>query len=153
MHMQPVCLNCTTFPSPGTNSKVRELPGAALFHLSFSAKDENNQGGSKVLNVVESCVLSSLYYHHVVTFAVLSFQALHDLHGRYGNALVEIAASLQLSRNIIVALVSLQSWKPFLQRWLRGCITLMDVKASSSVLDTTSKAAEDILKVGNFIYF
>ncbi|KAJ0711363.1 hypothetical protein HanOQP8_Chr09g0323011 [Helianthus annuus] len=102
----------------GTNNKVRELPGAALFHLSFSAKDKNNQGGSK---------------------------ALHDLHGRYENALVEIAASLQLSRNTVVALLSLQSWKPFLQRWLRGCITLLDVKASSSVLDTTSKAADDIL--------
>ncbi|KAD2393676.1 hypothetical protein E3N88_40653 [Mikania micrantha] len=101
-----------------SNSKVRELPGAALFHLSFSARDENNRGS----------------------------KALHDLHGRYGNALVEIAASLQLSRNIIVALLSLQSWKPFLKHWLQGCITLMDAKASSSVLDTTSKAADDILK-------
>ncbi|XP_076925841.1 protein RST1-like [Bidens hawaiensis] len=103
----------------GANSKLRALPGAALFHFSISAKGENNQGGSK---------------------------ALHDLHGRYENALVEIAASLQLLRNIIVALLSLQSWKPFLKRWLQGCITLMNVKASSSVLDTTSKAADDILK-------
>lgn len=103
----------------GTKSKARELPGAALFHLSFSAKDENSQGGSKVLQ---------------------------DLHGRYENALVEIAASLHLSRNIIVALLSLQSWKPFLQRWLQSCIMLMDIKASSGVLDTTSKVADDILK-------
>ncbi|KAK9067315.1 hypothetical protein SSX86_014641 [Deinandra increscens subsp. villosa] len=130
----------------GTNNKVRELPGAALFHLSFSAKDENNQGGSKVKHVVQSCALSSLYHRHAVTSAILSFQALHDLHGRYENALVEIAASLQLSRNIIVALLSLQSWKPFLHRWLQCCVTLMDVKASSSVLDITSKAADDILK-------
>lgn len=103
----------------GINSKAGELPGAALFHLSFSAKEENNQGTSKVLQ---------------------------DLHARYENALVEIAASLQLSRNIIVALLSLQSWKPFLQRWLRACIPLLDVKASSGLMDTTSKAADDILK-------
>ena len=77
----------------------------------------------------------------------LVLQVLHDLHARYENALVEIAASLQLSRNIIVALLSLQSWKPFLQRWLRACIPLLDVKASSSLMDTTSKAADDILKV------
>lgn len=77
----------------------------------------------------------------------LVFQVLHDLHARYKNALLEIAESLQLSRNMIVALLSLQSWKPFLQRWLRASKTLMDVKASSSVIDTSSKAADDILKV------
>nr|XP_043615297.1 protein RST1 [Erigeron canadensis] len=103
----------------GINSKERKVPGAALFHLSFSAEDENNKGGSKVL---------------------------HDLHAKYEMALVEIAASLQLSRNMIVALLSLQSWKPFLQHWLHACIKLLDIKAPTSVLDTTSKAADDILK-------
>ncbi|XP_023735166.1 protein RST1 isoform X1 [Lactuca sativa] len=103
----------------GTNNKARELPGAALFHLSFGTKDENTQRGSKVM---------------------------HDLHSRYENALMEIAASLQLSRNIIVALVSLQSWKPFLQHWMRACVMLLDVKKPSNVLDTASKAADDILK-------
>ncbi|XP_071712037.1 protein RST1 [Rutidosis leptorrhynchoides] len=103
----------------GNNSKGRELPGAALFHFSFNVKDDNNQGGLKVL---------------------------HDLHAKYEMALKEIASSLQLSRNMIVALLSLQSWKPFLQRWLRACISLMDAKASSSVLATPSKATDDILK-------
>ncbi|KAL4581590.1 hypothetical protein LXL04_006113 [Taraxacum kok-saghyz] len=103
----------------GTNNKAGELPGAAMFHLSFHTKDENTQKGSKVL---------------------------HDLHSRYEKALMEIAESLQLSRNIIVALVSLQSWKPFLQNWLRDCVVLLDVKKPSNVLDTTSKAADDILK-------
>ncbi|CAH1420627.1 unnamed protein product [Lactuca virosa] len=103
----------------GTNTKAGELPGAALFHLSFGTKDENTQRGSKVM---------------------------HDLHSKYENALMEIAASLQLSRNIIVALVSLQSWKPFLQHWMRACVMLLDVKKPSNVLDTASKAADDILK-------
>ncbi|CAI9283307.1 unnamed protein product [Lactuca saligna] len=102
-----------------TNTKAGELPGAALFHLSFGTKDENTQRGSKVMQ---------------------------DLHSKYENALMEIAASLQLSRNIIVALVSLQSWKPFLQHWMRACVMLLDVKKPSNVLDTASKAADDILK-------
>lgn len=100
----------------GTNSKAGELPGAAMFHLSFSTKDENTQRGSKVL------------------------------HSRYENALMEIAASLQLSRNIIVAILSLQSWKPFMQNWVRACVMLPDVKNPSNMLDTTSKVADDILK-------
>lgn len=77
---------------------------------------------------------------------------MHDLHSRYENALMEIAASLQLSRNIIVALVSLQSWKPFLQHWMRACVMLLDVKKPSNVLDTASKAADDILKVWCLFY-
>lgn len=63
------------------------------------------------------------------------------------NALVDIAASLQLSRNILVALMALQSWKSFVQRWMRAYISSYDAKAESAILDKTSKAASDILKV------
>lgn len=61
--------------------------------------------------------------------------------------MVEIAASLQLSRNIFVALLSLQSWKPFIRRWMRADILYFDAKSPHSVLDKSSKAANDILKV------
>ncbi|KAA8530205.1 hypothetical protein F0562_004914 [Nyssa sinensis] len=103
----------------GNNSRAGELPGAALFCLSFTTKDVTNQGAIK---------------------------GLQDVQARYENALVEIAASLQLSRNILMAILSLQSWKPFMQRWMRAHIMFLDAKASSSVLDKTSKAANDILK-------
>ncbi|KAM7509889.1 hypothetical protein LguiB_008764 [Lonicera macranthoides] len=103
----------------GSSNGVRELPGAALFCISFTPKDVNNQGATK---------------------------GSQDLHARYENALVEIAASLQLSRNILMALLSLQSWKPFMQRWMRACIMLLDAKAPTTVLDKTSKVANDILK-------
>ena len=38
-------------PFSGTNNKAGELPGAAMFHLSFHTKDENTQKGSKVKNM------------------------------------------------------------------------------------------------------
>ncbi|GJR02143.1 protein RST1 isoform X1 [Tanacetum coccineum] len=93
----------------GNNSKARELPGAALFYLAFSAKDDYNKGGSKVL---------------------------HELHARYESTFVDTAASLQLSRNMIVAILSLQSWQPFLQRWLRAC------EAADDILKSMRKVAE-----------
>ncbi|KAK9272918.1 hypothetical protein L1049_003297 [Liquidambar formosana] len=108
------------FFSSGRKSSARELPGAALLCLSFTPKDVNNQGASKELQ---------------------------DVHAGYENALVEIAASLQLSRNIFVALLSLQSWKSFMRRWMRAIILSLDAKSPSIVLDRTSKAASDILKV------
>lgn len=60
---------------------------------------------------------------------------------------MEIAASLQLSRNILLALMALQSWKDFMRRWMKAYILSYDAKALLSVLDKTSKAASDILKV------
>lgn len=60
---------------------------------------------------------------------------------------MEIAASLQLSRNILLALMALQSWKDFTRRWMKAYILSYDAKALLSVLDKTSKAASDILKV------
>ncbi|KAL7219865.1 hypothetical protein ACSBR2_012848 [Camellia fascicularis] len=104
----------------GNTTGASQLPGAALFCLSLTPKDMTT-GQQKV-------------------------QGLQDVHAKYENALVEIVASLQLSRNILIALLSLQSWKPFMQRWLRACVTFLDAKAPSTVLDKTSKAANGILK-------
>ncbi|KAL2528915.1 Protein RST1 [Forsythia ovata] len=108
------------FTSGSNSSKSREFPGAALFCLSFTQTEMKNQGMSK---------------------------GLQDVHAKYKDAMVDIAASLQVSRNILVALLSLQSWKAFMQRWMRSCITLLDTKSHYTVLDRTSKAANDILKV------
>ncbi|XP_028051437.1 protein RST1-like [Camellia sinensis] len=105
----------------GNTTGASQLPGAALFCLSLTPKDMT-KGQQKV-------------------------EGLQDVHAKYENALVEIAASLQLSRNILIALLSLQSWKPFMQRWLRACVTFLDAKAPSTVLDKTSKAANGILKI------
>ncbi|KAL5864319.1 hypothetical protein ACOSQ3_001833 [Xanthoceras sorbifolium] len=105
--------------SSGKRSYARDLPGAALLCLSFTPKSLKNQGASR---------------------------GLQDVHITYENALVDIAASLQLSRNIFVALLSLQSWKSFMCRWLRANVFLIDAKAESIALDRTSKAANDILK-------
>ncbi|KAF7819538.1 protein RST1 isoform X1 [Senna tora] len=105
--------------SSGKISEARELPGAALLCFSFTPKNVNERQGLK---------------------------GLRDVHAGYVNAMVEIAASLQLSRNILVALMALQSWKSFMRRWMRACIFSYDAKAQSAVLDKTSKAASDILK-------
>ncbi|KAF8037585.1 hypothetical protein BT93_B0463 [Corymbia citriodora subsp. variegata] len=95
---------------------ARECPGAALLCLSFTPKNSKSQG--------------------VYT----------DAHALYENMLVEIAASLQLSRNTFLALLSLQSWKSFMRRWIRANMLSLDAKVSSIALDRPSKAAHDILK-------
>ncbi|XP_048128123.1 protein RST1 [Rhodamnia argentea] len=95
---------------------ARECPGAALLCLSFTPKDSIKKG----------------------VYA--------DAHALYENMLVEIAASLQLSRNTFVALLSLQSWKSFMRRWIRANMLSLDAKVSSVALDKPSKAAHDILK-------
>ncbi|CBI34876.3 unnamed protein product, partial [Vitis vinifera] len=105
--------------SSGKNSNSKVLPGAALLCLSFTPKGVSYQGVSK---------------------------GSQEVHTRYENAVVEIAASLQLSRNILLALLSLQSWKPFMQRWMRANISSFNAKAPTTILDKTSKAANAILK-------
>ncbi|KAG7985679.1 hypothetical protein I3843_03G038900 [Carya illinoinensis] len=100
-------------------SNAKKLPGAALLSLSFTPKDVSKQGSSR---------------------------GLRDPHAGYENAMVEIAASLQLSRNIFFALLSLQSWDPFVRRWMRANILYFDAKSPPTVLDKSSKAANDILK-------
>ncbi|KAM6572330.1 hypothetical protein CsatA_016410 [Cannabis sativa] len=106
------------FPS-GKGTNVGELAGAALLCLSVTPKDMNSQRTSKGLD---------------------------DVHAAYEKTLLELAASLPLSRNIYVALLSLQSWKAFMQRWLRADILYVDAKAPSISLEKTTKAANDILK-------
>ncbi|KAJ1389506.1 hypothetical protein SESBI_38241 [Sesbania bispinosa] len=105
--------------SSGKISETRELPGAALLCFSFTPKNVNEHQASK---------------------------RLREVHAGYENALVEIAASLQLSRNILLALMALQSWKDFMRRWMKAYILSYDAMAQLSVLDKTSKAASDILK-------
>lgn len=80
---------------------------------------------------------------------LLCFQGLQNVLSGYENALIDIATSFQLSRNIFVALLSLQSWKFFMQRWFRAIIMSIDAKAESIVPDRTFKAANDILKVNH----
>ncbi|XP_031384334.1 protein RST1 isoform X2 [Punica granatum] len=100
----------------GKGTHAMELPGAAILCLSFSPK------------------------------LVKSKQASPDVDAGYENALVDIATSLQLSRNSFLALVSLQSWKSFMQRWIRAKTLSSGSKGSTSVSDNASKAANDILK-------
>lgn len=69
------------------------------------------------------------------------------MHSIYEDATLEISASLLLSRNILLALLALQSWKPFMERWLRSSIMVLEAKAHRPMLDKTVKAATDILKV------
>ncbi|RAL46892.1 hypothetical protein DM860_005171 [Cuscuta australis] len=103
----------------GSDRVPRELPGAALFCLSF-----NHEG----LNFPRTP------------------EALQDVQDKYKNAVVEIVDSLQLSRNVLIALLALQSWKPFMRRWLRARLILLDTKVHSTVSDRTSIAAKEILK-------
>ncbi|VFQ73532.1 unnamed protein product [Cuscuta campestris] len=103
----------------GSDRIPRELPGAALFCLSF-----NHKG----LNFPRTP------------------EALQDVQDKYKNAVVEIVDSLQLSRNVLIALLALQSWKPFMRRWLRARLILLDTKVHSTVSDRTSNAAKEILK-------
>ncbi|KAK4282352.1 hypothetical protein QN277_013739 [Acacia crassicarpa] len=104
--------------SSGKISEARELPGAALLCLSFTPKKLSEQQGQKG----------------------------RDAHSEYVNAFVEMAGSLQLSRNILVALMALQSWKCFMRHWMRAYIFSYNAKAQSAVPDKTSKAASAILR-------
>ncbi|KAF5206766.1 Rst1 [Thalictrum thalictroides] len=108
------------FHSGNSSSNPKDLPGAALICFSFTPKELHNQGTPKELQ---------------------------KLHAAYETALVDIAESLQLSRNILIAMLSLQSWKPFMQRWVKAVDMLLNAKVKSSGSDKTSNAAADILKV------
>ncbi|KAF6157441.1 hypothetical protein GIB67_004379 [Kingdonia uniflora] len=107
------------FPSGKSISNVRDLPGAALVCLSFTPKVLDGKG---------------------------TIKDLPKLHAAYENALVEIAESLHLSRNLLIAQLSLQSWITFMQRWMKAVITLLGSKVPSNASDKTTKAADDILK-------
>ncbi|XP_039008484.1 protein RST1 isoform X2 [Hibiscus syriacus] len=105
--------------SSGKRSNAGELPGAALFYGSFISSNLKSQGTAR---------------------------GLQDSHSGYEDMMMQIAASLQLSRNTFVALLSLESWKAFVRCWMRANILSIDAKASVIVSDKTSKAANGILK-------
>ncbi|KAL9157510.1 hypothetical protein ABFS82_08G008700 [Erythranthe guttata] len=102
----------------GSNHRIKELPGAALLCLP-AHKHVKNEGLLK---------------------------GLQNVLAKYEDAAVEISGSLQLSRNILLAILSLQSWKPFMQRWLRSCIMVLEANPNHIVPDKTLKASKDILK-------
>lgn len=54
---------------------------------------------------------------------------------------MEIAESLQLSRNIVIALLVFQSWKPFMHQWARAVSRLSTSNKNISI------PALEILKV------
>ncbi|CAN4082408.1 unnamed protein product [Withania somnifera] len=99
--------------------KRKRITRCSSFCLSFTKKDSRKPGAA---------------------------EDLQDVHAKYKASLVDIATSLQLSRNVLVAILSLQSWKPFMRRWMRAHILLLDAKLQTAVLDKTPKAAMEILK-------
>ncbi|XP_022989080.1 protein RST1 isoform X1 [Cucurbita maxima] len=99
------------------NSTVRELPAAALLCLSFSSRKGNDPE-----------------------------RRTKDEHASYVDAMCEIAESLQLSRNIVMALLALESWKAFMERWLKSEVFSFDVRDTAVISEKTCKAANAILK-------
>ncbi|KAK7356865.1 hypothetical protein VNO80_16145 [Phaseolus coccineus] len=78
-----------------------------ILELFFSETNPN------VLKAMEDFHVKIIAYEHII-------QRLRDVHTGYEIALVEVAASLQLSRNILLALMALQSWKGFVRRWMKA---------------------------------
>nr|GMD91029.1 protein translocase subunit SECA2, chloroplastic isoform X2 [Ipomoea batatas] len=73
------------------------------------------------------------------------WKALQGVLDKYKNAVVEIADSLQLSRNVLIALLALQSWKPFMQRWIKAHIMLLDTKCLIEIAERSPpRSAENI---------
>ncbi|KAL9292968.1 Protein RST1 [Arabidopsis thaliana] len=105
------------FPA-GKEIKTGELPGAALLCLSYNPRD--------------------------VKFG--SSRSFHDVHFQYEEAFRVVVKSLQLSRNISLALISLQSLKAFMRRWMRANILSIDATTKELSSDKTSKAANNIMK-------
>lgn len=73
-------------------------------------------------------------------------QGIAEVNLEFEDAFLEIASSLKLLRNLLIALISCQSWKSFMRRWMKVQLMLLDIGAHR--LDKTSKAATYILKVG-----
>lgn len=64
---------------------------------------------------------------------------------------MEIAESMYMSRNIVIALLALHSWKTFVSNWMQAVVTLLDIKESSK-LNKAMRAANDIFKVYMHIF-
>ncbi|XP_038904942.1 protein RST1 isoform X2 [Benincasa hispida] len=101
----------------GTRGNVRVLPAAALLCHSFSSRKGNGPT-----------------------------RRTQDEHTSYENAMCEIGESLQLSRNIAMALLALESWKAFMERWLKSEVLSTDDRDTAVISEKTSKAANEILK-------
>lgn len=95
------------------------LPGAALLTINYTPEDIVRAGKSKDLPRV---------------------------HAAYEQALVEMAESMFISRNIVVALLALDSWKSFVSHWMQAVVALLGTK-ESSMLNKPLKAANDIFKI------
>lgn len=72
---------------------------------------------------------------------------MHRVHEAYETALLDLAESLHVPRNLAVALLVMQSWKVFLDHWLNAAVNANVKNISSDVSDKTRKAANDIFKV------
>ncbi|KAJ4765519.1 Protein RST1 [Rhynchospora pubera] len=106
-----------------TRDKKRycELPGAALICLDFTPKDESRHGIMKDL---------------------------HRVHAAYETALLELAESLHVPRNLAVAVLVLQSWKVFLDQWISAVVNSINAQnISSDLSEKNRKAANDIFKI------
>lgn len=97
---------------------VADIPGAALLSLTFSPPPK------------------------AMSKKVFS-KDLREWLAKHENALLEIAGSIQLSRNICVALLSLQSWLPFMRRWLRAKMMAFEVEGMSDVGEQIPTMAGD----------
>lgn len=75
-------------------------------------------------------------------------QDIPKINGIFQIKLLEIAESLQLSRNIMFALLALQSWKAFVSNWMNSVSNILDLDSCSS--DHHSNVAMSILKVHIF---
>ncbi|KAF3786721.1 RST1 protein [Nymphaea thermarum] len=65
----------------------------------------------------------------------------------YEGFMLEIADSLQLSRNIFLAILSLQSWQSFMLRWMRKAVVILGQKELPNISDKSfNKFADDVLK-------
>ncbi|KAL0554842.1 hypothetical protein IC582_008770 [Cucumis melo] len=103
--------------SSGIRSNVRQLPAAALLCHSFSSRKGNDPT-----------------------------RRTQEEHTSYENAMREIGDSLQLSRNIAMALLALESWKAFMERWIKSEVLSSDVRDTAVISEKTSKVANEILK-------
>ncbi|KAJ3694479.1 hypothetical protein LUZ60_009959 [Juncus effusus] len=100
--------------------KYQDLPGAALICFNFTPKLES---------------------------PLKSIKDLQKVNQAYEKALMDLAESLHITRNLIFAIISIQSWKSFLDRWIEAVINFMKDSSSSDSLDKHTRAAKDILKI------
>ncbi|KAG0493527.1 hypothetical protein HPP92_004521 [Vanilla planifolia] len=74
-------------------------------------------------------------------------QVVARVHAAFEKAVVDMAESLSLSQNIFIVLLAVESWKAFIQHWLKALVTYVDAKGSSIELDDSLKIANNILKI------